>query len=524
MLTTALIALIARVLLLATDSVSFHSDEAIVGLMARHILFGERPVFFYGQAYMGSLDAWLIAGGFALLGESVMTIRIVQSFLYLIVVAAGYWLAWRLTERPLVAISAGLLLAVPPTLGALYTTATLGGYNETLLFGILILLMAHSVTYQQRTSRWRWALLGLAAGLGWWTNGLIIAFGAPAGFIILLDLWRGTDRLATLAGLGIALAGFLIGSAPWWIFAFENDLAPLRFLLGDQRGSFAGTGAIRLNTSDRLVGLLLFGLPAVIGLRYPWSPEFFLLPLSVIVALVFIIAVIGVARRRDLPGYARALLVSMIVIFCALFLASSFSNDPTGRYFLPLIIPLSIAFGLLVDTLHARAGRLPASALLGLVLVYFAAGQVYAASNNPPGITTQFNLITHIPNDDDDALIAFLIDQDLTHGYTNYWIAFRLAFLSQERVQYSATLPDKPDLTYTPFYERYPPYRAAADGAGRIGYITANVPEIEQELEGLFVSAGVRFERAEIGPFVIFYDFSPAEAVPRPPLPFIVQS
>ncbi len=523
-MTTALIALTARALLLATESVSFHSDEAVVGLMARHILTGERPVFFYGQAYMGSLDAWLIAGGFALLGESVMTIRVVQSVLYLAVVAAGYWLAWRLTERPLAAIGAGLLLAVPPTLVALYTTATLGGYNETLLFGIMILLLAHSVTHQQRASRWRWALLGLAAGLGWWTNGLIIVFAVPAGLIILLDLWRGADRRATLISLGIALAGFFIGSAPWWIFAFENDLAPLRFLIGDQRGGFAGTGAIRLGMADRLIGLLLFGLPAVVGLRSPWSPEFFLLPLGVAVALIFIIAAIGLARRRDLPGYARLLLVSMLAIFCVLFLASSFSNDPTGRYFLPLIIPLSIAFGLLVDALHARAGRLAATALLGLVLAYFAAGQVYAASNNPPGITTQFNPITHIPNNYDEALIAFLIDHDLTYGYTNYWIAFRLAFLSGEQVQYSATLPDKPDLTYTPYYERYPPYRAAADGAERIGYITANVPEIEQELERLFVSAGVRFERAEIGPFVVFYDFSPAEAVPRPPLPFIVQS
>ena len=54
--------------LLAAGSVPFNGDEAIVALMARHILQGERPVFFYGQAYMGSLDAWLIAGLFATKG------------------------------------------------------------------------------------------------------------------------------------------------------------------------------------------------------------------------------------------------------------------------------------------------------------------------------------------------------------------------------------------------------------------------------------------------------------------------
>src|SRR5215813_15643700 len=91
--------LIARIILLASGAVSFHADEAIVGLMARHILQGERPTFFYGQAYMGSLDAWLIAIGFRVLGDSVLTIRVVQSILYLLVVASGFVLAWRLSER-----------------------------------------------------------------------------------------------------------------------------------------------------------------------------------------------------------------------------------------------------------------------------------------------------------------------------------------------------------------------------------------------------------------------------------------
>ncbi|MBE0690593.1 MAG: hypothetical protein IH587_10785, partial [Anaerolineae bacterium] len=77
-----IVAIIGRILLLLSNTVSFHSDEAIVGLMARHILAGERPTFFFGQAYMGSLDAWLVALGFRLLGESVQTIRIVQSLLY----------------------------------------------------------------------------------------------------------------------------------------------------------------------------------------------------------------------------------------------------------------------------------------------------------------------------------------------------------------------------------------------------------------------------------------------------------
>src|SRR5215207_4307670 len=118
------VAVVARLLLLASNSVSFHSDEAVVALMARHILQGERPVFFYGQAYMGSLDAWLVAIGFALFGQTVIAIRIVQSALYLLVVTTGFMAAWKLSRNTLVASIAALTLAVPPVLVAVYTAMT----------------------------------------------------------------------------------------------------------------------------------------------------------------------------------------------------------------------------------------------------------------------------------------------------------------------------------------------------------------------------------------------------------------
>src|SRR5579859_564986 len=61
-------ALALRVIVLASGAVSFHSDEAVVALMARHINQGlPIPAFFYGQAYMGSLDALVVGFGFRLL-------------------------------------------------------------------------------------------------------------------------------------------------------------------------------------------------------------------------------------------------------------------------------------------------------------------------------------------------------------------------------------------------------------------------------------------------------------------------
>ncbi|NDJ62475.1 MAG: glycosyltransferase family 39 protein [Chloroflexi bacterium] len=523
------LALIARALLLATGTVSFHSDEAVIALMARHILEGERPVFFYGQAYMGSLDAWLVAVGFRLFGESVLSIRLVQSALYLLVVATGYTVAWRLSARVGLALIAGLLLAVPTTLLAVYTTATLGGYNEILLLGNLVLLFGWDVTHEHRRSLWRWAALGLAAGIGWWSNGLIVAFALPIALLILADFWRqfraGERALpGYLIPVLIAAVGFVIGSAPWWVFNFQNDFAALSFLIGGAESSeFAGTDIAAPPLLDRLFGLVFLGLPTLIGLRFPWHPAYVLPALGVIVVAIYLIALWRFVRVRPadspLKPDARPLLLALTGLHLLIFVASRFSSDPTGRYFVPLALPAAL---LIAAWAAAQRRRLVQVGIVAVVIGYQLAGVATAVINTPPGLTTQFNLDTHIPNDHDAALIEFLEAHDLTRGYTNYWVSFRIAFLSDERVQYAATLPYLRTLTYTPRDNRYPAYLEAADQAARVGYVVYTTPEttaVRDRLEAMFAAQGATYTREQIGPYVVYYDFSPQ--TPRPPLPFL---
>lgn len=541
LLLVLLIALVGRILLLASGSVSFHSDESVVALMARHILQGERPVFFYGQAYMGSLDAWLVAVGFAILGESVMTIRIVQSILYLLIVATGFTVALRLTGRTAVALIAGLLLAIPNTLVALYTTATLGGYNETLLIGNLILLIGFDAIRELSEKRaptlWRWAALGGLAGVGWWANGLVIAYALPVGVLMLYRAARsGQPLLRFILPALAALVLFFVGSAPWWVFNFENDFAALRFYLpGGTPLSFAGGDVSPLTSEQRLVGLFLLGMPAVIGLRYPWTPLYFapnalvtvlaVLTLAIYLAAGYMLIRRGMGRPRrgvradGLMDDARALLLVGIGLFSLTFVFSRFSADPTGRYFLPLIAFFSVMLAVWAMSLPGtwiRAG------VVGVVLVYNTIGLGMAVANTPPGVTTQFNLDTHLPNDDDNALIAFLEDHGLTHGYTDYWIAYRMAFESGERLIYRAALPYKPDLTYTPRDDRYTPFVDAVNAAQANGepmaYITANVAEVQAWLETWFAAQGVTYTHEQVGIFHVYYDFSPR--VPVPPEQF----
>ncbi len=512
LLALLLLAAVVRLLILASGSVSFHADEAVVGLMARHILDGARPTFFYGQAYMGSLDAWLIAGGFRLLGESVLTIRLVQTALYLAGLAVGYALLWRLSERRLLAAVGGLALALPTVNVMLYTTATLGGYNELLLLGHLTLLLAYEVAGRFPRSAWRWGLLGLVVGLGWWTHGLIVISALPAAAFILWRLWRLRTLRRSLPYLLLALAGLVIGSAPWWVFDLNSGGAAVAtFLTNRQTGAFEGIGIPYVPPGERALGLLLVGVPALVGMRFPWSGSAFVVPVGGLVMVIYVAAVIRLLRGANpfLPG-ARALLLGMWALFALIFVASTFGADPTGRYFLPLALPLAALLGALVESLPRRTLALAAAAL---VLGYQTAG-LMAAALTPPGYTTQFDAVSHIPNTHDAELIAFLEAHGLTRGYSSYWTAFRLAFLSGERLIYSAALPYKEDLSYNPADNRYPPYAEAVAQAENPAVITANLPPLDARLRRTWDESGTTYQTHSIGPFTIYHDFQPPLTAP----------
>ena len=160
-----------KTLLLATDRLPFNADEAVVGLMAAHILDGELPVFFWGQSYMGSLDALFVAGAFLLLGKSVLAIRCVQILLFCGTIVTTYQLGYRIIGKVEAGWIAALLMAVPTVNVTLYSTISLGGYGEALFIGNLILLACLQV--MDKNTWHGWLLLGFLTGLGVWVLSLI---------------------------------------------------------------------------------------------------------------------------------------------------------------------------------------------------------------------------------------------------------------------------------------------------------------------------------------------------------------
>src|SRR5881275_2095220 len=183
-----LAALLIRVWLVYHTHGVIDGDEAMVGIQAEHILRGEHPYYYYGQPYMGSLEAYLMAILFAIAGPSVWMLRAEPILLSLGVV----WLTWKLAgiladaaqlppfAQQLFQTIAALIAAIPPLYDTVVEMRALGGYVETFVLVLLLFLTVFRLTRRLRAGAsykelgWRWAGIGFIIGFGFWVNPLIL--------------------------------------------------------------------------------------------------------------------------------------------------------------------------------------------------------------------------------------------------------------------------------------------------------------------------------------------------------------
>jgi 4-amino-4-deoxy-L-arabinose transferase-like glycosyltransferase len=510
-----LAALAWKVILLGLNAVPFNADEAVVALMARHILQGERPIFFYGQAYMGSLDAFLVAGGFLVFGQQVWVIRWVQALLY-----AGFIISTIVLGKDILGswnkgAVAGSLLIVPTVNVSLYTTASLGGYGEALLLGNLILITALRIaTYVRKEMTVRpswglWFVLGLLAGVGLWANGFTLVFSAPAGLSVLVLFWKNRVKFSPKVWGALflsAVLGFLAGASPWWVFALSSGF---NHLIGELAGGAVAVeqDPFLVRSWNHLVSFLLLGGTVVFGFRPPWEIRWLglpLLPFSLIFWMLSLTVWFRESFRDKEQMWGRALVNGSLAVLSAGFIFTSFGVDPSGRYFLPFAMPLALAGA---DVFSRIRVKIPWQiAILGGLVLYQGWGTLDCALRNPPGLTTQFDAVTQVDTHYQSELIDFLRMKGETRGYTNYWVAYPTAFLSNEELIFLPMLPYHEDLRYTARDDRYPPYHQLV--TDRAAYITTRNPALDQKLVAEFRRAGVLWQENLIGDYHIFYGLS----------------
>ena len=383
-----LLALAVRAWLIVHTNGVMDGDESMVALQATNILHGALPIYFYGQAYMGSLEAYLVALLFAIFGPSVWALRAEAALLSLVLVGLTWRLAGVLSDAAGVSgklkrnfmVIAAVGAAIPPLYDGVVELRLLGGYIETFVLMLWLLLSAFQLTRRwfhganHQELAWRWAGIGLLVGAGFWVDPLIIsAILAAALWILgncLLEIYRrykDQDRKPTrwqpLRQLLLALVAiptFLLGAAPALYWGATNHWANITYII-NQGGhptlkqkiltilhvtrSYVQCVSPRLlggaltveNTLQRTLHLLalIFGVFCILGVL-----------VCIVLSLRYVSSTF--VTLRNLAGLPMLFAGCTALIFCtspaAAFELISCQLDDSGRYATPIALALPFFF------------------------------------------------------------------------------------------------------------------------------------------------------------------------------------
>src|SRR5215471_2319148 len=223
----ALVFVLARVILALSPTLSeTYYDEALTGLMSLAILQGVPQVFYWGQPYLAAVDAYLAAAAFHFFGSSTLVLRLGVVWVSVFWV----WAAWRIGRRiagERWGLLAGLQIALPPIF---LSFVQLSSHAEGVALALGTLTLAAAVRLldplSTRQQGWTWVLLGVAAGLGWWTSQMatMLIVAAAVGLLVA--------RPAVLGGVGpyAALGLFGVAGLPFWVWNLHHEWATFHHL------------------------------------------------------------------------------------------------------------------------------------------------------------------------------------------------------------------------------------------------------------------------------------------------------
>lgn len=464
------------------------SDEAVVGLMARHVLKGEFATFFWGSTYGGTIESVLTAPIFFVFGTSWVALRIVPILLSALAALVVWRIGRRLYGEPAAFAAAAILWIWPPFLVAHLTQQQSGFYASGLVFCAILLLLALRVA--EAPTRGRVAALGFVAGVALWDDVQLITVVVP---LVVWLVWR---RRAVLAQAWLAVLLAIVGAAPWIIWNLHHKFASLQ---PNTTTSSSYAHRLRLFFSPLL--------PELLGLRSPYSQKPLVnAPVADLALLAVLLAIAyGLYRSRR---HDTSVLYSIALAFPFLYAISRdavVSEEP--RYLLMLSPVAALLVGQAVSTRrHALAASVAAfGAALALSGVTLAKMNAYRNDTPaaPPAIAPR----------DIGPLLRILDRAGLDRVYAQYWIAYRIDFDSDEHIIAAESKlvalrfeGARPIPTSNPVI-RWRPYEREVDASSRVGFVFVNWPKDANRAKRLAVRrelAAHGFRRRRYGNLVAY--------------------
>ncbi|MEU8083160.1 hypothetical protein AB0B57_06010 [Micromonospora sp. NPDC049101] len=500
------------VLTLFTVPVS-NSDEATFGLAALHIGQGrERPVFLYGQHYMGMLESYLAAPLVALAGPSWPVLRLPMLVLY----ALFLYLIHRLTRRlctPWFATAVVGLLALGGERVVRDQLTVVGGRPEVKPAVLLMLLITVGLAAGTvRRRRLAVALFGLLVGLAAWSDWLILPYLAVAGLALV---WAVRRELLGWSGL-LLVAGVVVGIAPMVLDNLRAGPGEDSLTVFREVSTKAGPSP---PWSDRIRGGLLEGVPLAHGLCPVegcgrWQQWFgvaypvLLVVGAALAALAYRGAAAGPRGDRVGPVVQLALVAGAALTLLSYVRSPLAATSPldNARYLSVLQLSLpAVLWPLWVAALTAWRGT---SSVLGRVAGALSAAVLVALAATTLVITVLFAITGTAASRTEERqareLAAALRANGPHQVYGDYWTCNRLIFNTDETV-ICAVL----DGDLSPGQNRYRPYWRQVGRAERPGYVVEVDSPMDRRLRRLLADRADTTPVREVGGYRVYHPEAP---------------
>jgi hypothetical protein len=459
-----------RVPLILNAEDHLDSDLAVDGLTLIDAVEGHWRWHYPGTPHMGILPVLFSYPQALAWGASAITLASGGTVIWLVIVAATFWLAWR-AYSPAVAGWAVLPLVFSPT-GTIWLSGRItGGHLLTLAWHTLAFVGLYFCL--TRGGRLRAAALGFWCGLGLYLDAMFLftlAGLVPAALVTWCFAGRSRLCIGSAVMFLIALfAGFLPHEAgrlfdPYDAYPSQFTASFERTAIGEHQRLLtlhclprliAGTELRDLE--ERLVGS---DDPANNPRRsaserkprsiLPRSAEW----LAVLVLAGFVAAVGRLALDPLSTGDSARKAISLGTICSALLIVAAFLvnrnvfNSDNYRYLIYLLTPWSLGFGLVMGDLTRSGTRGRAAACIVVVVLVWGMTQsslrwyqdtLHYLDKNWRVVsvpTPPWSELPLRPRRQQNVIKArtYVVPSDVTHVFGGYWDVYRMAFLSGKKV------------------------------------------------------------------------------------------
>jgi hypothetical protein len=502
-LTLALTAVAYRAPMLLSASGATNSDSAIVGLQALHFASGRDlgGLFLWGSHYQTAADSWAAALVFSIFGPSPRALMATSLAGYVVLVLCVYGTLATPTfgvGRVRAALLASLLVfAGAPVQGyALFPPRQLA---LTLAFAAIFAAERAELRRHGSEARVRPSLAALAGALA-----TLAVFADPYAMIFLpvlavRALWyRRWTRLAIVLGGVVGIVPFV------W----------LTTRAAASHGTFGFASGLLVHNLQLLaypclpwaLGALAFTPVHFLRWELWWPPRVFsgIGPAGAAVLIILLIVALQhlLSRRANRLGPARyrplvvSALVGIVGTLAAFTVSVMVMDLFSTRYLVSLVLLVPFA-------LAPAAEYIPARWLAAMLFLPLSASILSGFAGYGPFLHEVDDGAREV------ALEHFLEVREVREAVADYWVSYRLTFLTNERLVVVPTNPEE---------DRWPAYRWQVARAPRVAYVwdPKRSREVVTDLVARVRASGAEFEQSEVAGYeVLVTSGAGAEALIR---------